>query len=133
MIEVTSSLNDNNHDVIVFNGEAFTYLDCGNTRRVLVNSDKSKVIKELIDSDAYDYNLEEIEVYENAKDKSRMAFTEISKDGKYIIQEYVSPIETHEDELTIPMIKFASSCRDEVGWTKDGRLVCFDLDEYEKY
>ena len=28
---------------------------------------------------------------------------------------------------------FADSCRGEVGWTKEGKLVCFDLDEYKKY
>lgn len=120
---------------ILYNGEMFTYFDVGLTRYVFVNKDKTKVIKILIDKRLHDYNLEESEIYENADDEIKKDFakTELTYDGSIIEQEFCNPIKFDGRKLTIPQILFASSCRDEVGWTADGRLVCFDLDEYKKY
>ena len=121
--------------VIIHKGEAFTYFDEGLTRYVFVNAEKTKVIKILIDKDSKDYNLEEIEIYENASEdkKEQLAKTEICHNGLVIEQEFCNPIKLDSRKLTIPQMLFASSCRNEVGWNKDGKLVCFDLDEYKKY
>jgi len=48
-------------------------------------------------------------------------------------QEFLTPIKFGGRRLSIPQKLFASKCRNEVGWTDDGRLVCFDLDEFKKY
>ncbi len=122
-------------DVILYKGEAFTFFDEGLTRYVFTNKDKTKVIKILIESNQYDFNKEEADIYKNAPDeiKNQLAKTELTHNGTIIEQEFCNPIKFDDRKLTIPQMLFASSCRDEVGWTEDGRLVCFDLDEYKKY
>ncbi len=120
---------------ILYKGEAYIYFDCGLTRNVFVNKDKTKVIKLLINKNSKDYNLEEKEIYENANEevKKELAQTELAFNGLIIEQEFCNPIKLDERSLTIKQMLFAESCRNEVGWTVDGRLVCFDLDEYKKY
>lgn len=120
---------------ILYKGETFTYFDSGLTRHVFVNADKTKVIKILIDKNSKEYNQEEIDIYKSAESeqKNEMAETSIAYDGFVVEQEFCNPIKWDNRELTIPQMMFAASCRQEVGWTKDGRLVCFDLDEYKKY
>lgn len=120
---------------IVYKGEVFTYFDSGLTRHVFVNGDKTKVIKILINKDSKEYNEEEIEIYKNASDsqKLEMAETGTAYDGFVVEQEFCNPIKFDDRKMTIPQMLFASSCRNEVGWTLDGRLVCFDLDEYKKW
>lgn len=122
-------------DAIFHKGEVFTYFDEGSTRHVYVNADKTKVIKILIRKDTIDYNLTEAKIYDNASDevKGQMAKTELTMDGLLIEQEFCNPIKFDDRKLTIPQIRFAKSCRDEVGWNKDGELVCFDLDEFKRY
>lgn len=61
-----------------------------------------------------------------------MAETTLSLEG-FIEQEFCTPLKESDNVLTLKQILFASSCRNEVGWTKDNRLVCFDLDEFKKY
>lgn len=121
--------------VILYKGEAYTYFDSGNTRHVFVNSDKTKVIKILVNKFHKEFNEEEVEIYRNATDeqKSQMADTKTKYNGFVVEQEFCNPIKWDDRELTIAQMLFAASCRDEVGWTYDGRLVCFDLDEYKKY
>jgi len=121
--------------IILYNNEAFTYFDSGLTRHVFVNSDKTKVIKILVNKNSKDFNTEEIEIYKNAKGEIReqMAKTKIALNGYVIEQEFCSPIKFDDRELTIAQMLFASSCRNEVGWTKEGKLVCFDLDEFKRY
>ncbi len=120
---------------IIYKGEAFTFFDTGLTRFVFTNKDKTKVIKLLINKDSVDYNLEEEQIYKNASEEKRkeLAKTELTYNGSIIEQEFCNPIKFDERKLTIPQMMFASSCRNEVGWTKEGKLVCFDLDEYKKY
>lgn len=127
-----SSIKNN---VILYKGEAFTFFDEGLIRYVFTNKDKTKVIKILIESNQYDFNKEEADIYKNAPDeiKNQLAKTELTYNGTIIEQEFCNPIKFDERKLTIPQMMFAASCRDEVGWTEDGRLVCFDLDEYKKY
>ena len=127
--------DDVKHDAIFHKGEVYTYFDEGLTRHVYANDSKTKVIKILIRKDCMDFNLEEAEIYENASEdvKKEMAETKLTLDGMLIEQEFCNPIKFDDRNLTIPEMLFASSCRDEVGWTKNGVLVCFDLDEYKKY
>jgi len=127
--------DDVKHDAIFHKGEVYTYFDEGLTRHVYVNNSKTKVIKILIRKDSKDYNLEEIEIYENASDEVRkeMAETKLTLDGMLIEQEFCNPIKFDDRNMTIPQMLFASSCRDEVGWTEEGKLVCFDLNEYKNY
>lgn len=123
------------NQAILYKGEAYTYFDSGLTRHVFVNADKTKVIKILVNKNHKDFNLDEVERYENANAKTRaeMAHTEITYDGFVVEQEFCNPIKFDDRKLTIPQIMFATSCRNEVGWNKDGKLVCFDLDEYKRY
>ncbi len=123
--------------VILYKGEAYTFFDQGLTRYVFVNADKTKVIKLLIERREYgtDYNLEESEIYNNADEDVRKDFakTELAMNGTIVEQEFCNPMKLDDRKLTIPQMLFAASCRDEVGWNKEGRLVCFDLDEYKKW
>lgn len=120
---------------IFYDNEVFTYFDEGLTRYVFVNEDKTRVVKILIDANSKDFNLDEVKRYENASEEVRkeMAETKLVLDGLLVEQEFCNPIKFDDRPLTIKQIQFASSCRDEVGWNKDGELVCFDLDEYKKY
>jgi hypothetical protein len=128
----TSSIRD---QVILYKGEAFSFFDAGLTRYVFTNADKTKVIKILIDKSSKDYNLEEAEIYTNAskENKSQMAKTILTYNGSIIEQEFCNPIKFDDRDMTIPQILFASKCRNEVGWNNEGKLVCFDLDEFKKY
>ena len=121
--------------VILYKGEAYTYYDTGNTRYVFVNDSKTRVIKLLIDQNYKDFNLEEIEIYKNASNETRkeMAETVMNYDGLVVEQEYCIPLKWDDRKMTMQQILFAKSCRNEVGWDKDGNLKCFDLDEYKRY
>jgi hypothetical protein len=121
--------------VILYKGEAYTFFDNGLTRYVFANADKTKVIKILIKKDSYDYNEEEFDIYNNASESNRtkMAKTELTYNGEIIEQEFCNPIKFDNRSLTIPQILFANKCRNEVGWNKNGELVCFDLNEFMKY
>lgn len=120
---------------IIYKDEVYTYFDSGLTRHVFVNPDKTKVIKILIDKYSKEYNEEEVEIYLNASEERRkeMAKTSTTYDGFVVEQEYCNPIKFDDRKMTIPQMLFASSCRNEVGWDKDGNLKCFDLDEYKKW
>jgi hypothetical protein len=123
------------NQVILYKGEAFTFFDQGLTRYVFTNEDKTKVIKILIEKGGFDFNLDEVNVYRNASEttKKKLAKTELTYNGMIIEQEFCNPIKFDSRELNIQQILFANACRNEVGWNKDGELVCFDLDEYMKY
>lgn len=123
------------HKVILYKGESYTFWDSGLTRYCFVNADRTKVIKILIDPRHKDYNEEEYNIYLHASKEKRRQLAETKMDDSRIIeQEFCMPIKMDKKrQLTIPQIVFAQSCRNEVGWTADGRLVCFDLDEYKKW
>lgn len=120
--------------VILYKGEAFTFFDEGLTRYVFVNKDKTKVIKLLIESH-FDYNKLEAEIYENASEETKALFakTKLTTNGTIIEQEFCNPIKFDDRSLTIPEMVFAGKCRNEVGWNSEGKLVCFDLDEFNKW
>lgn len=120
---------------IIYKGEVYTHFDSGLTRHVFVNPDKTKVIKLLIDKFSKEYNEEEVEIYKNASEETRkqMAETSTTYEGFVVEQEFCNPVKFDDRKLTIPQMLFASSCRNEVGWDKDGNLKCFDLDEFKKW
>lgn len=120
---------------VLYKGEAYTFFDEGLTRYVFANKDKTKVIKILIDEDKYakDFNQEELDIYNSASDEKKRQLAKTEMNGRIIEQEFCEPIKFNQRPLTIPQIRFAQSCRNEVGWTADGRLVCFDLSELKKY
>ena len=126
-----TSLKDARETVVFHNGEAFKYFDEGCTRYVYVNENRTKVVKLL--KGIGDWNEEEFSIYENAKTDEVKEMAETKLINGLIVQEYVEPIKFAGKKLTMPQIRFAQSCRNEVGWTKEGDLVCFDLDEYKKY
>lgn len=121
--------------VILYKGEAYTYFDSGLTRHVFMNTDKTKVIKILIDKHSKEYNEEEVEIYNNANEEQRaeMAVTSTTYDGFVVEQEFCNPIKFDDRKMTMQQMLFAKSCRNEVGWDKDGNLKCFDLDEFKRY
>lgn len=133
IMENKISLDEARSMVIMYQGEMFTYFDEGCTRYVFKNKDKTKVIKLLKSEMGKNYNQEEADIYHNATDRQRneMAVTKLVEG--FIEQEFVEPIKFAGKRLTMEQVRFANSCRKEVGWAKDGRLVCFDLDEYKKY
>lgn len=125
----------NGRDVVVYMGKLYEYFDSGNTRDVYVNKERSKVIKLLTyDFTNTEYNQKEEAIYHDSSDdvKSLMAHTIIDENG-VVFQEFCNPIKFDNKPLTIKQTLFAESCRNEVGWNKDGKLVCFDLDEFKKY
>ncbi len=131
--KVTITLEQAKSAVLMYKGETFTFFDEGCTRYVYANKDNTKVIKILKNDVGLNYNQQEIDIYAKASEetKSQMVRTELV--GGIIEQDFVTPIKFGGKKLTIPQRLFANSCRGEVGWTIDGNLVCFDLDEFKKY
>jgi hypothetical protein len=133
VIENEFTIEEAKQMIVMHKGEAYTFFDEGCTRHVFVNKDETKVIKLLQRDSGFDFNQEEVNIYTKANDadKAKMAKTELSHN--MVEQEYVTPIKFGGKKLSISEKLFASKCRNEVGWNKDGNLVCFDLDEYMKY
>ena len=119
--------------IILYKGEAYVFFDTGNTRFVFANKDKTKVIKILIEEHLKDYNQEEFDIYTNALTEVKNQLAKTGINGRIIEQEFCNPIKFDDRKLSIKQHRFASRCRNEVGWTVDDRLVCFDLDEFLKY
>lgn len=131
---------EQDNDVIIVNGEAFTYKNSGLTRRVYANKDKTSVIKIPLKESYTHCNKEEVSIYENAPDKvkAQMAETKMLPNG-YIMQEFLwtldDPLtdETITRDITVEEIRFARSCREDVGFDKNGVMKCHDLEEFRKY
>jgi len=140
IIQVNQESQENRADVVIVNGKAFTYKNSGLTRRVFVNKDKTLVVKIPVGKYSQHFNDEELECWESASDdvKKELANTKRLENG-YIIQEYLHTIDDEitgewlNRPMTMKEIRFASSCRDDVGYDKDGNLKCYDLHEYKKY
>ena len=133
VIENKISLSEAKKMVIMHKGEAYTFFDEGLTRHVYANKDNTKVIKLLQRESGKDFNIEEDNIYKKASDEHKANMVETKLVNGLIEQEFVTPIKFGGKRLSIPQRLFASKCRNEVGWTEDGRLQCFDLDEYMKY
>jgi hypothetical protein len=133
VIEQKVTLQEAKKMGIMYQNEMFSYFDEGCTRFVFTNKDKTKVIKLVKTPNNNHFNELEDEIYQNARegDKKLMAKTKMV-DG-FIEQEFCMPIKYGGKRLSMEQIRFAASCRNEVGWTKEDTLVCFDLDEYKNY
>lgn len=130
-----TSLQQAQGTLIIRNNDTFRYWDEGCTRYVYVNKDRTKVIK--IEKDKYSahrtFNVEEFQKYKNASEEDKKLMVEPTLVYGMIEMDFVTPIKFDSRRLSIKQRIFASSCRNEVGWNKDGELVCFDLDEFKKY
>ena len=135
VLEQKISLENARSMVLFHKGENFTYFDEGCTRYVYVNEDESKVIKIDKRLSQYDNKWNELEndIYKNANREDRELMVPTSIHNGLIEQDFVEPIKYGGKKLSIKQRQFAISCRNEVGWTEDGRLLCFDLDEFKKY
>jgi hypothetical protein len=131
--------NSTNFDCIYVEGEVFTYKNSGLTRKVYENANKTFVIKIHVD-ECVNWNKREFKVWEGAHDveRQKMAQTQHLKNG-YIKQEFLYSLDDErtkdfiQRDLTMKEIRFAQSCRNDVGFDKNGNLKCFDLEEYKNY
>jgi len=128
----TISLDEAKSMVLFHKGESYEFFDEGCSRYTYANKQCTKVIK-IEKNNLQHFNNLEYEIYQNASEEVKLQMTETFLVNGYIEQEFVMPIKFAGKKLTIPERLFANSCRGEVGWTTDGRLLCFDLDEYKKY
>ncbi len=126
------SLQDAKNQVIMHKGQAFTYFDEGCTRYVYTNDDNTLVIK-FPKTHCENFNIEENDIYQNADDEKKTKLAKTTLINGLIEQEFCTPIKFGGKKLTISQRLFAGQCRNEVGWNKNGELVCFDLDEFMKY
>lgn len=140
IIRVNTATNISKSDVILVNGEAFTYKNQGLTRIVFVNKDKTQIVKIPLDKIHQIHNDNEAKLWEKADETRRaeLAETTLLPNG-YVVQEYLQTLDDADTEkilnrsMTMKEIRFATSCRNEVGFDKTGKLKCYDYDEYKKY
>lgn len=140
IVNVNTATVESKADVILVNGEAFTYKNSGLTRRVFVNKDKTLIVKVPITVEDQRHNDNEAELWSEADEETRSQLAETQRlSNGYILQEFLQTLddETTEEWLNRPMsmseIRFATSCRNEVGYDTSGRLKCYDYDEFKKY
>jgi len=140
IVNVNTATVESKADVILVNGEAFTYKNSGLTRRVFVNKDKTLIVKVPINVEYQVHNDNEAELWLEADDETRSQLAETKRlSNGYILQEFLQTLddETTEEWLNRPMsmseIRFATSCRNEVGYDTNGKLKCYDYDEFKKY
>ncbi len=127
-------------DVILVNGVPFFYKNTGNTRRVFVNKEKTLVVKVPITTLDQQYNDNEAQKWDEFSDEVRTQFAETKLlEGGYVVQEYLHTMDDPETEnwlgrnMTMSEVRFALSCRNEVGYDANGVLKCYDYDEFKKY
>lgn len=140
VINVSTATVESKADVIIINGEAFTYKNTGLTRRVFVNKDKTLIVKVPIHTYDQDHNDNEAELWENASEETRAELAETKRlPNGYILQEFLQTLDDDSTKewlgrsMTMSEIRFASSCRNEVGYDASGKLKCYDYDEFKKY
>lgn len=133
IIEKEISLSQAKSMVIMHKGEVYQFFDEGTSRHVFVNADETKVIKILKIEKSFDFNKQELEIYNDATDEDKKQMVVTTLFYNIIEQDYCTPIKFGGKKLTPEERIFALSCRNEVGWDKDNNLVCFDLDEFKKY
>jgi hypothetical protein len=138
IINVNTATVESTADVILVNGEVFTYKNSGLTRRVFVNADKTLIIKVPITVLDQVHNDNEAELWSEADEETRSQLAETQRlSNGYILQEFLQTLddETTEEWLNRPMsmseIRFATSCRNEVGYDTNGKLKCYDYDEFK--
>lgn len=140
VIDVNQAKVETQADMILVDGAIFTFKNTGLTRRVFVNEEKGIVVKVPVSEYDQKYNNMEAEMWEelNDEDRSKFAETKLLSNG-YIIQEYLHTLDDLKTlewlgrDMTMAEIRFAQSCRNEVGFDEEGNLKCYDFDEYKKY
>jgi len=127
-------------DAVYVNGEVFTYKNSGLTRSVFVNESKTLIIKIPIEECFQSHNDNEAELWEEADEETRLQLAETKRlSNGYILQEFLQTLDdsTTEEWLNRPMtnreIRFATSCRNDVGYDSVGNLKCYDYDEFKQY
>lgn len=132
-------------DAIFHNGKVFTFHETGLTRRVYVNAERTKVLKVPVSLIDYEHNRHEAEAWEQMNSEKREEFAEckLLENGWLEMEFLVTLNELSKDEklaeewshidLSAAQMAFAASCRNEVGFDKDGKLKCYDYDEYRRY
>lgn len=140
IINVNTATVESKADVIIVNGEAFTYKNTGLTRRVFENKEKTLIIKVPIHTYDQKHNDNEAELWENADEETRSQLAETKRLANgYILQEYLHTLDdkTTAEWLKRPMtmaeVRFAASCRNEVGYDANGVLKCYDYDEFKQW
>ena len=114
-INISQYSKENKADVIIVNGEIFTFKATGLTRRVFKNKDKTKVIKVPVQITSFDYNQQEIDIWDNStiEKKLDLASTKLLSNG-YIEQEFLHTLDDVETDkwlgrsMTQKEIRFAS-------------------------
>jgi hypothetical protein len=128
-------------DAVLWNNEAWTFHATGLTRRVFVNAARTRVIKVPVHRFDYEHNRNEAESWKTLSEEKRNEFAEcaILPNG-WLEMEFLTTLndpDVYEKwshrELSVEELQFASSCRNEVGFDKDGKLKCYDYDEYRRY
>ena len=140
IVDVKTATVESTADVILVNGEAFTYKNTGLTRRVFVNKDKTLVVKVPVNIFDQKHNDKEAEHWENCSEEERKQLAETKRLANgYILQEFLQTLDDDSTPewlgrpMTMTEIGFASSCRSDVGFDANGVLKCYDYDEFKKY
>jgi hypothetical protein len=122
ILDVNVATVESTADVILVNGEAFTFKSSGLTRRVFVNKDKTLIVKVPITIYDQAHNDMEAELWQEADEETRSQLAETQRlPNGYILQEFLQTLDddTTEEWLGRPMtmaeIRFATSCRNDVG------------------
>lgn len=139
-ININETTAEMKADCLYVNGEVYTYKNEGLTRRVYVNADKTLVVKVPIGRFDQSHNDYEVDMWDQANSEVKLELAETVKlNNGYLIQEFVQSIDDNTTPewlgrpMTMKEIRFSKSCRDDVGYTKDGRLVCYDFQEFKQY
>ena len=138
---VTAESNQVKSDAVLFNGEAFVFHNTGLTRRVYANKTKTKVVKVPITEMDFEHNRKEADLWETASEQTKLQLTPcrllpngwLEMDFLYTLNDPETEDKFGHVVLTNLDIQFASSCRNEVGYDAEGKLRCYDYDEYKKY
>ena len=140
IINVNTATVESKADVIMVNGEAFTFKNTGLTRRVFENKSKTLIIKVPVRKEYQDHNDNEAKLWEEATEEERSQLAETKRlSNGYILQEYLHTLDDDDTEkwlnrpMTMAEIRFATSCRNDVGYDTEGRLKCYDYDEFKQY
>jgi len=140
IINVNQATVESTADVIFVNGEAYTFKNTGLTRRVFVNKEKTLVIKVPTQTHFQIHNDNEAKLWAEASDEIRLQLAETKQlSNGYILQEYLHTLDDKDTEawlgrsMKMSEIRFATSCRNDVGYDDEGRLKCYDYDEFKKY
>jgi hypothetical protein len=140
IVDVNTATVESTADVILVNGEAFTYKNSGLTRRVFVNKDKTLVVKVPINTYDQTHNDKEAKHWSESSEEERKQLAETKRlPNGFIVQEFLQTLDDDTTPewlgrpLTMTEIAFASSCRSEVGFDANGVLKCYDYDEFKKY